>query len=65
MTEDQKAILDKYIETRSCKIKVRYMTRAIAKAKARRMSLISKAGRLRAYKCKYCEAYHIGHNKYV
>jgi len=65
MTEQQRQTTERYLKTRACKIKVQYKTRKIAKAKAKERSLIYKNGRIRAYKCKYCPYYHIGHNKYA
>lgn len=65
MTDNQKVLLDNYLETRSCKIKAIFSTRAEAKKEATRMTLTKRNGRIRAYKCKYCPDYHIGHNKYA
>ena len=65
MTENQKVLLDRYLETRACKIKARFLSRQEAKKEASRMTKVKRNGRIRAYKCKYCPDYHIGHNKYA
>lgn len=56
-------ITNQYLELRGCKIKRTYLTKSEAKAAAKMMSRHSDRGRLRAYSCKYCPDYHIGHNK--
>lgn len=65
MTEHQEELLNQYLQTRACKIKVIFTDRATAKKEAKRMSQEKRNGRIRAYKCKYCPNYHIGHNKFA
>jgi hypothetical protein len=54
-------ITNRYMEIRGCKIKRSYMSKANAKAIAKKMNRITEYGKLRAYSCKFCEAYHVGH----
>lgn len=65
MTENQQVLLEQYLETRACKVKVSFRSRPEAKKEATRMTQVKRNGRIRAYKCKYCTEYHIGHNKYA
>ncbi len=46
-------------EARSCDGKRRYVTRKGAKSRAHR---VSKLTGLRAYKCDFCEFWHLGHS---
>jgi hypothetical protein len=63
VTETNRADLESYLETRACKIKMNFISRELAKKEAKRMTQVKRNGRIRAYKCKYCPLYHIGHNK--
>ena len=56
-----KDIADQYVEIRGCKIKRTYLSKKEAKKAAQRMNLKTDRGRVRAYSCKFCEGYHIGH----
>lgn len=56
-----KEVADQYLEIRGCKIKRTYMNKKQAKEAAKRMNLKTDKGRIRAYSCKFCEGYHIGH----
>lgn len=63
LTGQQIKELEQYKETRGCKIKTIFYDRTSAKKEAKRMTQTKRNGRIRAYKCKYCPHYHIGHNK--
>lgn len=65
LTEFQRNVLESYRRTRACKIKVSFLTRTDAKKNAKKMTRKSETGRVRAYKCRYCDYYHIGHNKFA
>lgn len=65
MTESQKELLGIYLESRSCRIKATFASRAAAKKEAARLTKVKRNGRISAYKCKYCAGYHTGHNKFA
>jgi len=65
MTDENSITLEVYREIRACKIKAHFVSRPNAKKEAKRMSQTKRNGRIRAYKCKYCPDYHIGHNKFA
>lgn len=51
-----------YLKSRSCTSKRRYIEKRLAKRAARIMH--KKSGEtLRAYKCDFCDVYHVGHPK--
>lgn len=56
-------LAEKYDEIRSCQIKRTHMNRKEAKLAAKRMNLKNKGDsrRVRAYSCRHCPNYHIGH----
>ena len=58
---NREQITNQYLEIRGCKIKRSYTDKKKAKEVAKRMSRQSNDGRLRAYSCRYCECYHVGH----
>lgn len=58
---DREEVTNQYLEIRGCKIKRTYSSRKDAKQSAKIMNRNSINGRLRAYSCKYCGNYHIGH----
>jgi len=60
---NREQVTNHYLELRGCKIKRTYMSKAEARKAAKRMNLVTERGRLRAYSCRYCEHYHIGHNR--
>lgn len=58
---DKDEITNRYMELRGCKTKRSYVNKKQAKAAAKRMNYKTDGGRIRAYSCKFCELYHIGH----
>lgn len=65
MTMTKLELTQNYHEIRSCKNKVTYRNRSVAKKRAKEMTQTKRNGRIRAYKCEFCPLYHIGHNKYA
>lgn len=63
MSDEQKATNERYLMTRSCKIKQFYLTRAEAKRAARLSTKKFRNGRISAYKCEYCRGFHTGHDR--
>lgn len=61
MLIDREAVTKRYLETRGCKIKVLYLDKKLAKEQARKLTKKLRTGRLKAYKCNFCDWYHIGH----
>lgn len=49
----------------SCTGKKLFNTFARAKSEAKRMNNTKKHAKVRAYKCNYCNSYHLGGTKYV
>ena len=60
---NREEVTEQYFDLRSCKNKRTYLKKSEAKAAARIMKHKSDRGRLRAYSCRYCPHYHIGHNR--
>ena len=58
---NREEVTNQYLEIRGCKIKRTYTSKPDAKAAAKRMNRQSDRGRLRAYSCKFCPNYHVGH----
>lgn len=62
-TETYEEHLQKWREQRGCSRKqLRFNNRKRAKAEAKRLTMRLRNGRLSAYKCDFCEYFHIGHN---
>ncbi len=55
--------LEKWREARGCsRKKLRFENRKKAKKEATRLTKTLRNGRLSAYKCDFCEYFHLGHN---
>jgi hypothetical protein len=49
------------LRRKSCTGKIRYNDQSSAAAQAFRARVFRQAGNVRAYLCKFCNGYHIGH----